>query len=202
MCGCSLFFEHSVLLYWRLFKPSSTPAGRLFAQKRDGGKLFSHFSIWFREFFFSYLLNYTKERGHIYWNAPLLVVQPDAKLYYSWLYIFLRSGKKRLFPRFHFTSEADLLDILSNGNQPSKIMRHIDKLMLSTSTLVLESVPGNVSDRPRAVRFKAGVGNEIIDFEPAVFLEGKVNLEHTWTNVLFCRKRAYNRKTCTKYYFV
>ncbi|CAN0205861.1 unnamed protein product, partial [Scytosiphon promiscuus] len=49
------------------------------------------------------------------------------------------SGKKRLFPRFHFTSEADLLDILSNGNQPSKIMRHIDKLMLSTRTLVLES---------------------------------------------------------------
>lgn len=87
----------------------------------------------------------------------------------------VHSGKKRLFPRFHFTSEADLLDILSNGNQPSKIMRHIDKLMLSTSTLVLESVPGNVSDRPRAVRFEAGVGDEIIDFEPAVFLEGKVN---------------------------
>lgn len=88
------------------------------------------------------------------------------------------SGKKRLFPRFHFTSEADLLDILSNGNQPSKIMRHIDKLMLSTSTLVLESVPGNVSDRPRAVRFESGVGDEIIDFEPAVFLEGKVNHQY------------------------
>lgn len=88
--------------------------------------------------------------------------------------LFLRSGKKRLFPRFHFTSEADLLDILSNGNQPSKIMRHIDKLMLSTSTLALETVPGNVSNRPRAVHFEAAVGDEIISFEPAVFLEGKV----------------------------
>lgn len=39
---------------------------------------------------------------------------------------------------------------------------------------MLESVPGNVSDRPRAVRFEAGVGDEIIEFEPAVFLEGKV----------------------------
>lgn len=47
--------------------------------------------------------------------------------------------------------------------------------MLSTRTLVLESVPGNVSDRPRAIRFEAGVGDEIIDFEPAVLLEGKVN---------------------------
>lgn len=54
-------------------------------------------------------------------------------------------------------------------------MRHINKLMLSTRTLVLESVPGNVSDRPRAIRFEAGVGDEIIDFEPAVLLEGKVN---------------------------
>lgn len=53
-------------------------------------------------------------------------------------------------------------------------MRHIDKLMLSTSTLALENVPSSVSDRPRAVRFEAGVGDEIIDFEPAVFLEGKV----------------------------
>ncbi|CAM9165488.1 unnamed protein product, partial [Laminaria digitata] len=86
------------------------------------------------------------------------------------------SGKKRVFPRFHFTSEADLLDILSNGNQPAKIMPHIDKIMLSTKTLALETVPGGVSDRPRAVHFEAGVGDEIIDFEPAVFLEGKVEI--------------------------
>ncbi|CAM9153876.1 unnamed protein product [Ectocarpus fasciculatus] len=98
------------------------------------------------------------------------------------------SGKKRLFPRFHFTSEADLLDILSNGNQPSKIMRHINKLMLSTRTLVLESVPGNVSDRPRAIRFEAGVGDEIIDFEPAVLLEGKV--ENYLQAVLNCQRKT------------
>ncbi|CAB1104525.1 unnamed protein product [Ectocarpus sp. CCAP 1310/34] len=98
------------------------------------------------------------------------------------------SGKKRLFPRFHFTSEADLLDILSNGNQPSKIMRHVNKLMLSTRTLVLESVPGNVSDRPRAIRFEARVGDEIIDFEPAVLLEGKV--ENYLQAVLNCQRKT------------
>ncbi|CAM9114065.1 unnamed protein product, partial [Sphacelaria rigidula] len=98
------------------------------------------------------------------------------------------SGKKRLFPRFHFTSEADLLDILSNGNQPAKILRHIDKLMLSTSTLELEAMPGNISDRPRAVRFEAGVGDEIIDFEPAVLLEGKV--EAYLQEVLECQKKT------------
>lgn len=54
--------------------------------------------------------------------------------------------------------------------------------MQSTSTLVLEVVPGNVSDRPRAVRFEACVGDEIIDFEPAVFLEGKVRLSNRRTH--------------------
>lgn len=72
-------------------------------------------------------------------------------------------------------------------------MRHIDKLMLSTSTLVLESVSGNVSDRPRAVRFEAGVGDEIIDFEPAVFLEGKVN-KHVASNSL-CDTRQGSGRT-------
>ena len=27
-------------------------------------------------------------------------------------------AKRRIFPRFYFTSEADLLDILSNGSNP------------------------------------------------------------------------------------
>jgi dynein heavy chain len=32
--------------------------------------------------------------------------------------------KRRAFPRFYFVSITDLLDILSNGNNPSKINRH------------------------------------------------------------------------------
>ena len=33
--------------------------------------------------------------------------------------------KKGIFPRFYFVSNAALLDILSNGNNPPKIMPHI-----------------------------------------------------------------------------
>lgn len=32
-------------------------------------------------------------------------------------------GRRRQFPRYYFTSEADLLDILSNGSIPSKVGR-------------------------------------------------------------------------------
>uniref|UniRef100_A0A7S2QUS9 Uncharacterized protein n=1 Tax=Triparma pacifica TaxID=91992 RepID=A0A7S2QUS9_9STRA len=82
-------------------------------------------------------------------------------------------GKRRLFPRFYFTSEADLLDILSNGSMPVKIMRHVDKVFLATRALELEEAPGM---RPKAKKFIAGVGQEDVDFEPYVPLEGKVEI--------------------------
>jgi dynein heavy chain len=33
-------------------------------------------------------------------------------------------SKRRAFPRFYFVSTADLLDILSNGNNPVKVRPH------------------------------------------------------------------------------
>jgi len=41
-------------------------------------------------------------------------------------------GRRRQFPRYYFVSEADLLDILSNGNRPEKILCHSSKIYLST----------------------------------------------------------------------
>lgn len=37
-------------------------------------------------------------------------------------------SKRRAFPRFYFVSPADLLDILSNGNNPNKVMIHMPKI--------------------------------------------------------------------------
>lgn len=37
-------------------------------------------------------------------------------------------SKRRAFPRFYFVSVNDLLDILSNGNSPAKINRHMSKI--------------------------------------------------------------------------
>jgi len=36
--------------------------------------------------------------------------------------------KKMCFPRFYFTSSSDLLDILSNGSTPKKIMKFMSKI--------------------------------------------------------------------------
>lgn len=38
------------------------------------------------------------------------------------------NGKRRAFPRFYFMSSADLLDVLSNGNNPAKVVPQFPKL--------------------------------------------------------------------------
>lgn len=84
-------------------------------------------------------------------------------------------GRRRQFPRYYFTSEADLLDILSNGSIPKKVLVHTSKIYLQTKTLVL-SDDLTAEGRPLATRFISDVGVEEVDFEPAVPLEGKVEI--------------------------
>lgn len=91
-------------------------------------------------------------------------------------------GRRRQFPRFYFVSEADLLDILSNGSAPHKILVHVPKIYLSTKKLVLdESKTGNDgviigSGRPFATKFVSDVGIEEVFFDQPIPLEGKVEV--------------------------
>jgi dynein heavy chain len=81
-------------------------------------------------------------------------------------------GRCRQFPRFYFMSEADLLDVLSNGSQPIKIMQHVSKIYLATKGLHLTEVPAG--QRPSTDKWIAGVGAEEVPFSEPVKLEGKV----------------------------
>ena len=49
--------------------------------------------------------------------------------------------KRLAFPRFYFASSNDLLDILSNGNQPLKVAKHLTKLFDSMAKLKLREGP-------------------------------------------------------------
>lgn len=79
-------------------------------------------------------------------------------------------GKRRSFPRFYFVSTTDLLDILSNGNNPSKVMTHMPKIFQAISTLYLKGD----GDRPAATGFESCVGKEDVEFETPLKLSGKV----------------------------
>jgi len=81
-------------------------------------------------------------------------------------------GKRRQFPRFYFVSEVDLLDILSNGSRPRRIIHHGTKVFLSTATFTLNDEEDE-NERPTASDFIAGVGKERISLANPVKLEGK-----------------------------
>ena len=86
-------------------------------------------------------------------------------------------GRRRQFPRYYFVSERDLLDILSNGSKPESILKHVPKVYLSTKTFVLDPDRRTEdTDRPIATEFVAGVGSEVVRFEPPVPIEGKVEI--------------------------
>ncbi|NXE57526.1 DYH17 protein, partial [Casuarius casuarius] len=51
--------------------------------------------------------------------------------------------KRLAFPRFYFVSSADLLDILSNGNEPVEVSRHLSKLFDSLAKLKFKTGPDN-----------------------------------------------------------
>lgn len=86
-------------------------------------------------------------------------------------------SKRRLFPRFYFISEADLLDLLSNGGTPANILGHIEKVFLATRTLVLEKQSGGSDNEMAATHFISNdVAKEKIPFEQKVQLQGKVEI--------------------------
>lgn len=59
--------------------------------------------------------------------ARLEKIQRELKVCEKALNEFLDS-KRRAFPRFYFVSQDALLDILSNGNSPEKINKHMSKI--------------------------------------------------------------------------
>ncbi|KAA0166994.1 hypothetical protein FNF28_02917 [Cafeteria roenbergensis] len=61
------------------------------------------------------------------------------------------AGKRAQFPRFYFVSDPDLLDILSNGNFPDNVLRHVTKIFLAVDSF-----------------------GEDVEFDPPFVLKGKV----------------------------
>ena len=98
-------------------------------------------------------------------------VQNELKICEKALNDFL-DGKRRAFPRFYFGSTTDLLDILSNGNNPPRIMRHMPKIFQAIKTLSLKE--GSGDQRPSAIGMETCVGKEYVDFSEPLQLMGKV----------------------------
>jgi dynein heavy chain len=98
-------------------------------------------------------------------------VQDDLTICEKALNEFMDS-KRMAFPRFYFVSPADLLDILSNGNQPEKVMEHMPKIISAMDTIELKTS----EVRPYAIGMHACVGKEYVKFTSDLSLMGKVEV--------------------------
>ena len=82
--------------------------------------------------------------------------------------------KRLAFPRFYFVSSADLLDILSNGNNPPVVARHLTKLFDSLANLKFEEDDqGNKLKSATGMHSKDG---EYVDMDKACDLNGQVEV--------------------------
>ncbi|CAH2050780.1 unnamed protein product, partial [Iphiclides podalirius] len=98
--------------------------------------------------------------------------------------------KRLAFPRFYFVSSADLLDILSNGNQAELVIRHLTKLFDSIAKLKFIE-----SDKP-AEKVAAGMiakDGEYVPFHGSCDCTGPVEI---WLN----RLQAIMRSTIRHYF--
>lgn len=66
--------------------------------------------------------------------ATLDILQKELILCEKALAEYLET-KRLAFPRFYFVSSSDLLDILSNGNQPTVVAKHLTKLFDSMAKM-------------------------------------------------------------------
>lgn len=96
-------------------------------------------------------------------------------------------GKRRQFPRFYFMSESDLLDLLSNSSQPEKVLMHVDKILLATKALTLESS----KDGLHVTTFIAGVGKEVVKIDPPMRIIGKA--EHYLLSLLKSQRATLSK---------
>ena len=85
-----------------------------------------------------------------------------------------------LHNRFYFCSAADLLDILSNGNQPTKVERHLTKLFDSMARLKFIENP-DTNDVTKDISGMWSKDGEYVDMSSECNLDGQVEV---WLNRL------------------
>jgi dynein heavy chain, axonemal len=81
--------------------------------------------------------------------------------------------KRLAFPRFYFVSNTDLLDILSNGNNPEKVSRHLVKLFDSLASLTFQAAEKGNSLDATQMTSKDG---EVVTLKSLCHCDGQVNI--------------------------
>jgi len=125
--------------------------------------------------------------------AELESLQSELELCDKALSDYMES-KRRAFPRFYFVSRNDLLDILSNGNNPVKVMKHMSKCFQAIAKLILDNddPAQGAKRRPEGQGIVSCVGTETLQWTSPLKLNGKV--EEYMTDII-AKMRSELRET-------
>lgn len=82
--------------------------------------------------------------------------------------------KRLSYPRFYFISSSDLLDILSNGNNPDKVAKHLTKLYDNLKKLIMDDASPKLA---KAMMAKSH--DEVVEFKSLCDCTGQVEV---WLN--------------------
>jgi len=136
-------------------------------------------------------------------NTELERLQKDLTLCEKALQEYLET-KRLAFPRFYFISSSDLLDILSNGNQPDKVAKQLDKLFCVMCNLRMD---------PNDSRLAIGMislDTEYVKFTKPIRVEGRVEcwlmdilrgMENTLRDIMAVAVPAYEDKPRSEWVF-
>ncbi|CAH1986860.1 unnamed protein product [Acanthoscelides obtectus] len=102
--------------------------------------------------------------------------QKDLTLCEKALAVYLET-KRLAFPRFYFVSSADLLDVLSNGNQPELVVKHLTKLFDSIAKLNFGKKEDNTLDK--SIIGMYAKDGEYVQFNQTTSCDGPVEV---WLN--------------------
>ena len=101
-------------------------------------------------------------------------------------------AKRRQFPRFYFVSSTDLLDILSKGQQPKLVQKHLSKIFDNIHKLKWTS-DDDVTDK--VAHGMISGENEYVPFSEECRCDGSVE---TWLNNVIVHMRETLRDTLGK----
>ncbi|CAH1795230.1 unnamed protein product [Owenia fusiformis] len=121
-------------------------------------------------------LNIVEATGKPNLYERLEALQGDLALCEKALAEYLET-KRLAFPRFYFVSSADLLDILSNGNDPTIVAKHLTKLFDSMADLKFVQDDNNENTKTALGMYSKD--GEYVDFPHECDCNGQVEV---WLN--------------------
>lgn len=86
-------------------------------------------------------------------------------------------GKRGIYPRFYFLSNEDLLEIISQGKDPTPINKHIKKIFTGINKIQTDGGSGKGAEKVYVIKKIFSHDDECIEFDTDIGVKINTNVE-------------------------